>query len=320
MTRRTPVWEAPEPIVGLMGDVSGNDLNGWGEPDERQPTVVMWANPRELAHGPVQVQMTKEFMEHPELRTVLRTDDRHEPAPLAATTPERSPAEWTAAITAEALRNVELVGFARTQPLWWFDGREQPWQWIIVLAVAMDHEELASAPEYTSAMEVHRQYNRGTAAARALADWLRSQGVDAVGHGGPGAGPIQMVPAAIEAGLGELGKHGSLINRTLGSSFRLAAVLTNEPLVASEPDVFGAADFCVGCRVCTDACPPDAIAPEFRLVRGVEKWAVDFDRCLPYFAVTHGCGICIAACPWSTPGEAPRLAENMMRKRERRQP
>ena len=86
-----------------------------------------------------------------------------------------------------------------------------------------------------------------------------------------------------------------------------------------EPDSFGVDDFCYGCRVCTDACPPDAIAPHKRLVRGTTKWAVDFDRCLPYFAESYGCGICIAVCPWSTPGAAPRLAENMLRKQQRRE-
>jgi epoxyqueuosine reductase QueG len=127
-----------------------------------------------------------------------------------------------------------------------------------------------------------------------------------------------MVPAAIEAGFGELGKHGSIINRRLGSSFRLAAVLTDAPLEPTPADSFGVDEFCAGCRVCTDACPPDAIAPEKRLVRGATKWAVDFDRCLPYFAVSYGCGICIAVCPWSTPGTAPRLAANMERKQRRR--
>ena len=32
-----------------------------------------------------------------------------------------------------------------------------------------------------------------------------------------------MIPHAIEAGLGQLGKHGSLINERLGCSFRLSA-------------------------------------------------------------------------------------------------
>ena len=323
MERRTPVWQAPDEIVDLMGEVSGNELNGWGSPEARQPTLVMWAHPSTIAHGPVQEHMTREFMAHPELQTVLRTDDRHEPVPVTPDRVGRSPAQWLAAITAFATsdhgHNVDLVAVAAPRPEWFFVGRESELPWAVLLAVAMDHGELATAPEFTSAMEVHRQYNRGTAAARALADWIRGQGYEAVGHGGPGAGPMQMVPAAIAAGLGELGKHGSIINSQLGSSFRLAVVLTEAPLAATPPETFGVDDFCNGCRVCTDACPPDAIAPEKRLVRGSEKWAVDFDRCLPYFAVSFGCGICIAVCPWSKPGAAPRLADNMRRKLARDQ-
>lgn len=322
MERRTPVWSAPDDVLELMGDVSGNELNGWGETEVRQPSLVMWANPAKLAHGAVQTRMTEEFVSHPDLQGVLRMTDRHEPAPLATTKTQRSTLDWTAALTNFATssdgHNVELVGVTQPRTEWFFEGRSSHLPWLVVLAVAMDHEQLATAPEHTSAIEVHRQYNRGTAAARALADWFREQGYEADGHGGPGAGPIQMVPAAIQAGLGELGKHGSIINRELGSSFRLAAVLTNAPLAPSSQDSFGVDDFCRGCRVCTDACPPDAIAPDKRLVRGITKWAVDFDRCLPYFAESYGCGICIAVCPWSTPGAAPRLAENMLRKQERR--
>ena len=317
------MWPAPDDVLGLMGDVSGNELNGWNEPEVRQPTLVMWANPSRLAHGAVQERMTEEFVAHPDLQGVLRMNDRFEPAPIAATRTEMPPSSWVQALTefatSEQGHNVELVGVIPTRPEWFFEGRSSDLPWLVVLAIAMDHEQLATAPEHTSAIEVHRQYNRGTAAARALADWFRSLGYQAEGHGGPGAGPLLMVPAAIEAGLGELGKHGSIINRQLGSSFRLAAVLTDAALVSSKPDNFGVDDFCYGCRVCTDACPPDAIAPDKRLVRGENKWAVDFDRCLPYFAVSYGCGICIAVCPWSTPGAAPRLAENMLRKQERRE-
>jgi epoxyqueuosine reductase QueG len=125
------------------------------------------------------------------------------------------------------------------------------------------------------------------------------------------AGPVLLVPAAISCGLGELGKHGSIINRQLGSSFRLACVLTDVPLVADVKDTFGADDFCLHCRVCSDACPPDAIFDEKQTVRGETKWYVDFDKCLPYFNETMGCGICVAVCPWSLPGVAPRLAERL---------
>jgi epoxyqueuosine reductase len=126
-----------------------------------------------------------------------------------------------------------------------------------------------------------------------------------------------MIPAAVAAGLGELGKPGSLINRPLGASFRLSAVSTDMLLLADAPDVFGADDLCHNCRICTDACPPDAIAEDKQLVRGDEKWYVDFDLRIPYFAETKGCAICIARCPWSRPGIADNLVVKMAKRRER---
>ena len=210
MARRTPVWEAPPEILELMGPTSGNELNGWGEPEIRQPTLVMWANPAGIAHGPVQQRMTEEFLAHPELRTVLRTDDRHQPVDIAEQQAARTAAEWTNALgdfgASDAGHRVEQVAVTRPDPSWFFEGRKSEADWAVLLVVAMDHGELNKAPEHESAMEVHRQYNRGTAAARAMADWIRSQGHWAEGHGGPGAGPMQMVPAALAAGLGELGE------------------------------------------------------------------------------------------------------------------
>jgi epoxyqueuosine reductase len=41
------------------------------------------------------------------------------------------------------------------------------------------------------------------------------------------AGFFVLIPAAIEAGLGELGKHGSMIHRQFGANFGLARVLTD---------------------------------------------------------------------------------------------
>ena len=54
------------------------------------------------------------------------------------------------------------------------------------------------------------------------------------------------------------------------------------------------------------------------MVRGEVKWYVDFDRCIGYFNETFGCAICLAVCPWSTPGRAPKLAERWTRRVERR--
>ena len=126
-----------------------------------------------------------------------------------------------------------------------------------------------------------------------------------------------MIPPALAAGLGELGKHGSIINRAYGSSFRLAAVTTNLPLISDVPDNFGADEFCASCRVCARACPPDAIGHDKQWVRGAQKWYVEFDKCVAYFNETYGCGICIAVCPWSAPGRAPNLTKRMTARRAR---
>ena len=126
-----------------------------------------------------------------------------------------------------------------------------------------------------------------------------------------------LIPAAIEAGLGELGKHGSMIHRDFGASFRLAVVLTDMPLTPDAPDPFGADDFCLNCQVCVRDCPVDAIHDTKQKVRGADKWYVDFDKCVLYFNEHDACAICLAGCPWSRPGVAPRLTEKFARRGSR---
>ena len=134
---------------------------------------------------------------------------------------------------------------------------------------------------------------------------------------GPMATKLTMIPPAIACGFGELGKHGSIINREMGASFRISAVLTDAPFEPTVADAFGVDDFCSSCRICEDACPPEALFQTKKTVRGQEKWYVDFDKCLPFFNQHQGCAICIAVCPWSRPGVGPRLAEKLVRRAER---
>lgn len=323
--RRTPIWAPPPDLTERMGDVSGNDVNGLGETQARRPHIVMWSWTEPFAHKPMQDLIAQRHLEHPEIGPILRigSADSYRPRPVAEEAVERTPDEWADQIRHFALEGsdvpVEDVGIARVRGDWVYEGQEVSERWAVLLVVAMDHGELAQAPEWPAGAEVQRQYNRGTAAARAMADWIRGQGFTARGHGGPSAGPMLMIPAAISAGLGELGKHGSMIHPRLGSSFRLACVLTDLPLEPDSPVDFGADEFCTTCRICLDACPPGAIFSQKQEVRGESKWYVDFDRCLPYFAETHACGVCIAVCPWSKPGQAPRLADAMQVRRDRRQ-
>ena len=105
-----------------------------------------------------------------------------------------------------------------------------------------------------------------------------------------------------------------MISRHFGSGVRLAGVTTDMPLAATAPDRFGADDFCASCQICTRECPPGAIADEKQLVRGETRWYVDFDKCIPYFAESASCGICIAVCPWTRPDVRPKLLKTMSRR------
>lgn len=318
--RQNAPWRPRPEVEALIPEISGNDINGLGEAKPRRPTPVMWHDSDRIAHGALQ-DWFRANGSGPMARAHRRENLAFKRTPLPQRAPERpgwSPEETTARLRAAALaREADFVGIARMRPEWIFEGYEVPQRWIVLIGVAMDYDQLSTAPSALSQAEVQKQYARGTRAAYRLAAWMRESGLDAEPHGGPEAGPVLLIPPAVEAGMGELGKHGSMIHRVFGSSFRLACVLTDTELVPDASEVFGADDFCLNCRICTEACPVDAIADTRQTVRGDEKWYVDFDLCFPYFIEHQGCGICIAQCPWSRTGLAPRLAEKMTRRRAR---
>ena len=187
----------------------------------------------------------------------------------------------------------------------------------IMLGVLHDYEAIAKAPEVEAGLEVVDQYIRAARAAKTVAGWMRTKGWEAEAVTGPMTGALAMIPPALACGFGELGKHGSIINPEFGASFRLSAVLTDAPFAATTARAHGVDDFCQSCRICEDACPPEALSAEKKTVRGVEKWYVDFDKCLPFFNQTHGCAICIAVCPWSRPGVGLNIAAKLARRSER---
>jgi epoxyqueuosine reductase len=314
---------SPDPAqVALKPAISGNAINGLGEMAPRRPRMVYWAqDPDTIAHGAMQRWFYQVDPGNPHL---VRARDERAKA-LATSMPEvtgepieRRPEDWNAAIADFAEDGTcDMWGVARMDPAWVYEGQHVPHKNIIMLGFAHDYQQIATAPEATAGAEVVRQYGRAAAAAKSVASWLRLQGWEAEPLTGPMTSKVMMIPPAIASGFGELGKHGSLINAEYGSSFRISAILTDAPFKPTPERNFEVDSFCTNCRICENACPPEAISPLKQMVRGVEKWYVDFDRCLPFFNQTHGCAICIAVCPWSRPGVGLNLAAKLARRTAR---
>lgn len=116
--------------------------------------------------------------------------------------------------------------------------------------------------------------------------------------------PVMERAWASKAGIGWVGKHSLLINKTQGSFFFLAEIIVDAELAYDAPF---ATDHCGTCTACMDACPTGAI---------VENKVVDGSKCISYFTIElkdaiptsykaqfddwmFGCDVCQDVCPWN---------------------
>ena len=309
-------------FTDALNNYSGNAVNGLNETETRQPSMVWWAPDMDKAvFGKAQMWFYQKEQPDSEMRELRARRLNVVEAPLPPVSEERverTPEAWTAELDRFVdSGDCEMTGVARLQQDWVYDHATTDLPNVIVLGVHHEYEELRHVPELRGGKDVTRQYVRAAEVSKKVAAWIREQGYRADAVTGPMTGQILLIPPAIECGFGELGKHGSIINPEFGSGFRLGGVLTDAPFATTPKREFGIDDFCSRCRVCENACPPFAIKPEKQTVRGVKKWYVDFDSCIPFFAESSGCAICLAACPWTRPGVGQSLAAKLDRRTTR---
>ncbi len=316
---RRGIWQ-PRPETAALLRVSGNPINGVGETTPRRPFPFFWRPPDQHPWGDLQIVARQNSRKRPGSTESFQAAYTYpELNAVSATRNEASVEELTGGSRNFALTHeADDVGIASIDPTWVFEGYTIEYPRVIVLALAHNYERLREVPsDETNGIgvcDVGDQYARSTRSSYNLTNWIRAQGYHADPSPGLMAGALLLIPPAIAAGLGELGKHGSLISPRFGAGLRLAGVTTDMPLLPTAPRRFDADEFCANCQVCTQACPPGAITPGKQMVRGVERWYVDFDKCIPYFAEAALCGICIAECPWTRPSVRPKLLATMARR------
>ena len=89
---------------------------------------------------------------------------------------------------------------------------------------------IGAGPVLPEVVEIMRVYVKLATIADTLAEYIRALGYPARANVMPNY-QVLCVPIAIDAGMGELGRHGLMITPELGSALKLATITTDLPLV-----------------------------------------------------------------------------------------
>jgi len=227
-----------------------------------------------------------------------------------------SPEEATHRVKGYA-RNLgaDLVGITEINPLWIYSHRgeifHENWEdwgreiivedkYAIVFAMEMSFEMVGAAPHSPTVIESMRNYARGAYIATQLAAYIANLGYPATASHLRHYEAV-MVPLAVDAGLGELGRLGYLITKEFGPRIRLGAVSTNLPLIPDKPVDIGVEDFCKICKKCAVCCPSNSIPlGDQTEVNGTLRWKLNDETCFDYWGkIGTDCNICMRVCPWS---------------------
>jgi len=178
-------------------------------------------------------------------------------------------------------------------------------KYVIVIILPQDYELSKTYPTALSGASTGLGYGSGLHCANTLAQFITNLGYEAIASlNDTGLN----IPMAIQAGLGEYGRHGLLITPKYGPNVRIAKVFTDLPLEVDVPIEMGVRAFCNVCNKCADNCPPRAIPagppqstpPNFSSLSHITKWTVNAEKCFKFWVgMNTDCAICIRVCPYN---------------------
>ena len=213
---------------------------------------------------------------------------------------------------AARLFGASLVGVCRLNRYWLYEDTDVPekFQNVIVMAVEMEADGIATSPAVPAAAATGVGYSKMAFILACMDEFIRNLGYEALQFGNDTA---LSIPLAIDAGLGELGRNGLLITPEYGPRVRLCKIFTDLPLEPDRPIEFGVKEFCKKCKLCAEHCETGAISldnePCFEVAcrsnnPGALKWYVDVERCYLYWCKNGtDCSTCIKVCPFNVASE-----------------
>ena len=117
--------------------------------------------------------------------------------------------------------------------------------------------------------------------------------------------PFSFKFAAVNAGLGWIGKNDVVITEKYGPRVRLSVILINEQF--DYGDKILKSNCPENCNKCVDACPYNALHGVQWDINSLRSDIIDYRLCnekRSLFIKTHGrknaCGLCMVACPFGT--------------------
>jgi len=211
----------------------------------------------------------------------------------------------------------DIVRITELDQRWIYKGGQIAHKYAIICAVQHKPSLLNLAPSYFSEASSGDAYSRLKLITTQLTDFIRGLGYDAMYRETRGTGEpeLNMVPIALDAGIGEFCRTGRVLSPEYGNNMRMKAVTTDLPLLADKPISFGVHEFCMACESCAKYCPPGAIpkgAPTDQLPNpvhhnpGFKKWWINAEKCIIFWGMNRkkwgSCGgRCMAVCPWNKP-------------------
>jgi reductive dehalogenase len=250
----------------------------------------------------------------------------YNPTPFPVTEPEGRLEVKNAAWMSRLIKKVglmfgaDIVRIAELDQRWVYQENDISHKYAIVVAVRHKPSLVSLAPSYFSWASTADSYSRLKLITTQMTDFIRGLGYDAMYRETRGGGnpELNMVPLALDAGIGEFCRTGRVLSPEYGNNMRLKAMTTDLPLQPDKPVSFGVHEFCMACESCAKFCPAgavprgepsDLIPNPVHSNPGFHKWWINAEKCLIFWGINKrkwpSCGgRCIAVCPWAKPMNA----------------